>query len=223
MPFLGNHEKWSCEEKQSNLIPTVWPAVETKTAIVCPGWPSNRTSDIEKNNRVPHPCLLRLFASFPGHIWIETGVITRKLCNWATCFFCLFCLCGLEIVRIILKKLYGTEHYFIDVCKFIFVTLLSRQEEFLENIIIKWPTVVLMPKIWNLKSRIIFSSRIECSPVPSRNMTKSTLKMGSKSWVLVSEVKWFKTVVRCLAWVQIKPVDSLNHLKLFTNHNCLTK
>ena len=75
----------------------------------------------------------------------------------------------------------------------------------------------------NLQSRIIFSSRIECCPVPSRNMTRSTLKWGSKSWVWVSELKKFKIVVRCLAWLQMKPVDSLNHLKLFINHNCLTK
>ena len=68
----------------------------------------------------------------------------------------------------------------------------NRQKEFLENMIIKWPTVVLMPKIWNLQSRIIFSSRIECCPVPSWNMTRSTLKRGSKSWVWVSEVKKLK-------------------------------
>ena len=46
-----------------------------------------------------------------------------------------------------------------------------------------------MPKIWNLQSKIIFSSRIECRPVPSWNMTRSTLKRGSKSWAWVSEVK----------------------------------
>ena len=72
-----------------------------------------------------------------------------------------------------------------------------------------------MPKIWNLQSRIIFSSRIECRPVPNWNMNRSTLKRGSNSCVLVSEVKKIKIVVRCLAWLQIKPVDTLNHL------NCL--
>ena len=34
-----------------------------------------------------------------------------------------------------------------------------------------------------------FSSRIECRPVPSWNMTRSTLKRGSKSWVWVNDVK----------------------------------
>ena len=80
-----------------------------------------------------------------------------------------------------------------------------------------------MPKIWNLQPIIIFSSRIECSPVPSRNMTRSTLKGWSKSWVWVSEVKKNKIDVWCLAWQQIKDVDSLNHPKLLTNHNCLIK
>ena len=33
--------------------------------------------------------------------------------------------------------------------------------------------------------------------------------------------KKIKIVVWCLAWEQIKAVDSLNHLKLFKNHECL--
>ena len=37
-----------------------------------------------------------------------------------------------------------------------------------------------MPKIWNLQSKIIFPSRIECRPVPSWNMTRSTFKKGVK-------------------------------------------
>ena len=59
--------------------------------------------------------------------------------------------------------------------------------------------------------------------MPSQNMIRSTFKGGSKSWVWVSEVKRIKIVVGHLAWQQIKAVDSLNHLELFTNHNCLTK
>ena len=32
-----------------------------------------------------------------------------------------------------------------------------------------------------------------------------------------------KIVVWCLSWQQIKAVDSLNHLKLFRNHECVQK
>ena len=80
-----------------------------------------------------------------------------------------------------------------------------------------------MPKMWNLQPKIIFSSRIECRPVPSWNMTRSTLKRGQRSWVWVNEVKKIKIAVWCLFWQQIKAVDSLNHLKLFKNHECLRK
>ena len=97
------------------------------------------------------------------------------------------------------------------------------RKNFWKTWLYKWPTVVLMPKIWTLQSKIIFSSWIECCPVPSLNMAGSTFKRGSKSWVWVSEVNKFKIIVRCLAWQQIKVVKSLNHLKLFQNHNCLTK
>ena len=80
-----------------------------------------------------------------------------------------------------------------------------------------------MPKIRNLQPKIIFSSRIECRPVPSWNMTISTLKSGSKVMGLGQWGKKIKIVVWCLVWQQIKSVDSLNHLKLFKNHECLTK
>ena len=33
--------------------------------------------------------------------------------------------------------------------------------------------------------------------------------------------KIIKIVVWCLSWKQIKAVDSLNHLKLLKNHECL--
>ena len=78
-----------------------------------------------------------------------------------------------------------------------------------------------MPKMWNLQPKIIFSSRIECCPVPSWNMTRSTLKMGSKVMGIGQWRKNIKIVVWCLSWQQIKAVDSLNHLKLFKNHECL--
>ena len=80
-----------------------------------------------------------------------------------------------------------------------------------------------MPKMWNLQPKIIFSSRIECRPVPSWNMTRSTLKRGSKVMGLGQWDKEIKIVVWCLPWQQIKVVDSLNHLKLFKNHECLKK
>ena len=70
-----------------------------------------------------------------------------------------------------------------------------------------------MPKIWNLQSKISLSSRIECRPVPSRNMTRSILKKESKSWVRVSELKKNKIVVRCLAWQQIK-AENYNEISL---------
>ena len=78
-----------------------------------------------------------------------------------------------------------------------------------------------MPKMWNLQPKIICSSRIECRPVPSWNMTISTLKRGSKVMGLGQWGK--KNVVWCLSWQQIKAVDFLNHLKLFKNHECLKK
>ena len=89
-----------------------------------------------------------------------------------------------------------------------------RQEDFFA---ICWPNVVFMPKMWNLQPKIIFTSRIECCPVPSWNMTRSILKRGSESWGWVNVVKKIKIVVWCLFWQQIKAVDSLNHLKLFKN------
>ena len=83
--------------------------------------------------------------------------------------------------------------------------------------------VGLKPKLWNLQPKIFFSSQIECRLVPSPNMTRSTLKrseiMGLGQW----GKEKIKIFIGCLAWQQIKAVDSLNHLKLFTNHNCLTK
>ena len=84
-----------------------------------------------------------------------------------------------------------------------------------------WPNVAFMPKMWNLQPKIIFSSRIECRPVPSWNMSRSTLKRGSKVTGLDQWRKKIKIVVWCLSWQQIKAVDSLNHLKLFKNHECL--
>ena len=78
-----------------------------------------------------------------------------------------------------------------------------------------------MPKMWNLQPKIIFSSRIECRPVPNWNMTRSTLKRGSKVMGLGQWDK--KNVEWCLFWQQIKAVDSLNDLKLFKNHECLKK
>ena len=80
-----------------------------------------------------------------------------------------------------------------------------------------------MPKMWNLQPKTIFSSRIECHPVPSWNMTRSTLIRGQRSWFWVNDVKKIKIAVWCLSWQQIKAVDSLNHLKLFTNNECLNK
>ena len=49
------------------------------------------------------------------------------------------------------------------------------------------------------------------------------LKNGVKVICLGQWGKKIENVLGCLAWPQIKAVDSLNHLKLFTNHNCLTK
>ena len=80
-----------------------------------------------------------------------------------------------------------------------------------------------MPKMWNLQPKIIFSNRIECRPVPSWNMTRSTLKRGSKVMGLGQWGKKIKNVVWWFFWQQIKAVDSLNHLKLFKNHECLKK
>ena len=80
-----------------------------------------------------------------------------------------------------------------------------------------------MPKMWNLQPKIIFSSRIQCHPVPSWIMTRGTLKWGSKVMGLGQWGKKVKIVVWCLSWQQIKAVDSLNYLKLFKNHECLKK
>ena len=80
-----------------------------------------------------------------------------------------------------------------------------------------------MPKMWNLQLIIIFSSRIECCPVPSWNMTGSSLKRGSKVMGLSRWGTKFKIIVWCLSWQQIKAMDSLNHLKLFEKHECLKK
>ena len=80
-----------------------------------------------------------------------------------------------------------------------------------------------MPEMWNLQPKIIFSSRIECSPVPSWNMSRSTLKRWSKVIGLGQWGRKIKIIVWCFSWQQIKAVDSLNHLKLFRNHECLKK
>ena len=80
-----------------------------------------------------------------------------------------------------------------------------------------------MPKMWNLQPKIFFSCRIECCPVPSWNMTRSTLKMGSKVMGLGQWRKKIKIFVWCLSWQQIKAVDSPNQLKLFKDHECLKK
>ena len=81
-----------------------------------------------------------------------------------------------------------------------------------------------MPKMWNLQPKIVFSNRIECRPVPSWNVTRSTPKMGSK---VMGLGQWGKNNKNCcmmfLYWQQVKVVDSLNHLKLFKNHECLKK
>ena len=49
--------------------------------IFQPVWPWNLMDD-PKNNRAPLLCHLKLFASFPSHWWIQTGVTVRKLLIW---------------------------------------------------------------------------------------------------------------------------------------------
>ena len=49
-----------------------------------------------------------------------------------------------------------------------------------------------MPKIWDLQPIPILSTWTECRLVPSRNMARSTLKRGQRSWVWVNEVKKLK-------------------------------
>ena len=65
--------------------------------------------------------------------------------------------------------------------------------------------------MWNLQPKIIFWSRIECRPVPSWNMTRSTIKMGSKVTGLGHWGKKTNIVVCCSSWQQIKA----------TTQNCL--
>ena len=98
--------------------------------------------------------------------------------------------------------------------------LYVRQADFFFAIC--WPNAVFMPKMWNLQPKIIFSTWIECHPVPSWNMSRSSLERGSKVMGLGQWGKKIKIVVWC-TWQQIKAVDSLNHLKLFKNHECLKK
>ena len=80
-----------------------------------------------------------------------------------------------------------------------------------------------MPKMWNWQPKIIFSSQIECRLLPSWNIARSTLKRGSKVMGLSHWGKKTEIVVWCLSWQQNKAVYSLNHLKLFKNHECLKK
>ena len=77
-----------------------------------------------------------------------------------------------------------------------------------------------MPKILDLQSKIIFQAGLNAAQLKydQKYLKKGVQVMGPGQWGKKIEI-----VVRCLALLQIKPVDSLNHLKLFTNHNCLTK
>ena len=45
-------------------------------------WPWNLTDALEKKNRAPFQCCLKLCASFRSHWWIQTGVTVRKCPIW---------------------------------------------------------------------------------------------------------------------------------------------
>ena len=80
-----------------------------------------------------------------------------------------------------------------------------------------------MPKIWNLQPKMIFSSRIECRPVPSWNMTRSTPKMGSK---VMGLGQWGKNNKNCCMMFILAASQNCGFpepLKLFKNHDCLKK
>ena len=53
------------------------PQFGSNSAIYCPMWPWNLTYDLE-NNRTPHVCCFKLYASFLSHQWIQTKVTVRK-------------------------------------------------------------------------------------------------------------------------------------------------
>ena len=80
-----------------------------------------------------------------------------------------------------------------------------------------------MPKIWNLQPKIIFFKPDWMPPGAKLKYDQKYLKNRVKVMGLGQWGKKYEIVVGCLAWLQIKAVDSLNHLKLFTNQNCLTK
>ena len=44
-------------------------------------WPSNLTDDL-KNNRAPLLSIIKLYASFHHHMWIQTGVTVWKRLSW---------------------------------------------------------------------------------------------------------------------------------------------
>ena len=46
-------------------------------------WPWNLTDDLTfKNNRAPLPSIIKLYASFHHHMWIQTGVTVRERLSW---------------------------------------------------------------------------------------------------------------------------------------------
>ena len=68
--------KWKLELQSANA------KFRSKSAIFCPVWPWNLTSDLENINRTPLLCYLKLCASFHSHLWIQNGVTVRKCPIW---------------------------------------------------------------------------------------------------------------------------------------------
>ena len=54
---------------------------ESKSTISLAVWPWNLTDDLE-NNRAPLLSIIKLYASFHHHMWIQTGVTVRKRLRW---------------------------------------------------------------------------------------------------------------------------------------------
>ena len=78
-----------------------------------------------RNNRAPLLCYFKLCASFPSHLWIQTGVTVRKRPSWVKIsdFFCLLWPWNLtdDLEKTIGHLFYATSsyvHHLVAICEF---------------------------------------------------------------------------------------------------------
>ena len=144
-----------------------------------------------KNNRAPLISIIKLYASFHHYMWIQTGFTVRKRLSWV-------------VTSVTLT---------FDLWPWPFAWTLPWS-------LVITPENFMMIRWWEQSQKGVTDGWTDRRTENTIHRAAwSQLKRGSKVMGLGQWGK--KNVVLCLSWQQIKAVDSLRHLKLFKNHECL--